>query len=253
MAYHPGRSAGICPIEGVYVYTEPLTRTNQDATVELIPCESSGGCSTANCSTALIGTVVDTFTEEEFFLRNGLVVGAVCAEGTTGFLCAECADDYVKVDSQCVPCTGFSWPVFLSSITMSFGAALFLLHISTKSQSCTDGDLRNIWHKFDTEKRGYLEPIAVLNAMRMTGKHYTDEVFAKFLKKQFGLVDQDRGTVSIEDFMQVVTAMRPSGNVGTLIFFLQTLGLIVKNAAEVFRPPTGALDLNAEEATQSCM
>ena len=270
----------------MYVFTSVSNRT---ASPELIPCEFTGSCSTANCSTTAIqaGSVADTFIEDAFFLENGQVAGAVCAEGTTGFLCAECADDYVKINGQCVVCTGFDVLVILLSLAMSFFTALFLLHSSTGLAHFSDDDIRNIWHKFDTEQKGYLVSDQVFNVLRMTGKHMTQEVFATYMIDHFGLNiksesktaedggsaaetvveggDGDAeskgdkrgfifksGTVTMEDFVSAFAAHRPSRNLGTLIFFIQTLGLIVKDSSAVLEFAS-ALDLNAEESSASCM
>ena len=221
-----------------------------------------------------------------FFLENGQVAGAVCAEGTTGFLCAECAEDYVKVSGQCVACTGFDVPVFLMSLAMAFCTALFLLHSSTGASALSNDDIRHIWYKFDIENRGYLYPDQVFNVLRMTGKHMTDKVFAEYMLKQFGVKleletaeggggDVEEGTsfgllrmdsrrrknkvhylqsdaVAMKDFLAVYAAQRPSKNIGLLIFFFQTLGLIAKDTSQIF-DAASALDLNAEKTTESCM
>jgi hypothetical protein len=101
-----------------------------------------------------------------------------------------------------------------------------------------------LWNKVDIKETGRLDTASVGEVLKQLGDTPSERQLAKIVA-EIG-VDAD-GVVLAADFVREQSARSPTQSIATAIFFVQSLGLILKDAE--FFGILGALNLDLEAAT----
>ena len=228
----PGIDAFLLPLNGVWIH---ITDTGL---VELVPCQRAHEAERPGACEPL--PLHDTANDDR-------PAAAKCGAGYEGFLCGRCTTGFEKIDGECLPCPQFDWLALVQSLVMNVGIALFLVHKSAKPVISAP-EIRLIWNKVDLTETGQLDVPSVGKVLA----HLGVTVSTKQLKKEaevYGV--DDSGFVQIEDFVNVESTKRPTQTLNTVVFFVQSLGLILKDAQ--FFGLLDTINLDVEAATGQCI
>ena len=213
---------------------------------QLLDCETTAACS--QHESAELCT--------DWLAGRELKAGAnKCSAGTTGFMCLQCNGNASKVGGKCFDCPGVDWQTMLLSLLTNLGTALFLLHKSTIATVSKD-EIRHLWHKVDlktTDKpdgEGKLDREGVGAVLKLLGKDLTETQLNRRLTESLNAVAPDF-VVPRKAFVEFHSYESPTAAVGTAVFFVQTFGLLAKDAS--FFGLGSLLNLDAEEASGRCL
>ena len=229
----PGKSAGFCPIRGLWVRYNTMQTVHNVSAPELLACESDDACvSVEDCSG---------------WLENH---GAnLCGEGTEGFLCRQCAEGYTKVGGQCFECNGYNFPTLFVALLLNLATALFLLHKSTRV-TVSGSEIKFLWNKVDIKNKGVLNQQHVDKVFQLLGQHLSGEQLRRSLQRNLD-AKPPHYFVSKESFVRYAASTAPTAAMGTAIFFVQTFILLAKGV-DMFG--LGAVfNFYIEETTGQCL
>jgi Ca2+-binding EF-hand superfamily protein len=238
---------GLCPMAGIW-----LQPVGPNIPPQLIACETDEAC---------VATLPQ-YNESELTCPDWLKLepvvegggSAVCSLGYTGFLCATCDVGFNKVASSCVPCEGFDWGMLALAVLMDLLTALYLLHKSTTA-TVSASELQQIFYKVDVNRVGSLDKKGVEKALVMTGVHMNENRLTEYMA-DYG-TDEDgpggaaRRVIDVLTFVQLRSQSAPTAALGVAIFFLQTFGLLAKDAS--YFGAADFLNLDAESAAGKCL
>ena len=230
----PGRAAGICPMQGMWVHFGR-------AAPQLLECETTAACAQHDSVELCTGWLA-----EQRELKSG---ANKCSAGTTGFMCLQCTGNASKVGGKCFDCPGVDWTTMLLSLLTNLCTALFLLHKSTNATVSKD-EIEEIWLKVDLENTGELDGQKVGAVLRLLGKDLSEAQLNKTLTKSLNAV-APRFAVPRKTFVEFQSYESPTAAVGTAVFFVQTFALLAKDAS--FFGMGSLLNLDAEEASGRCL
>lgn len=233
----PGK-AGFCPQKAVYF--------TYDGGVKMLSCESR-----TSCSDTVPGMYNNSCTD--WLDAVGVQQNAVCGEGRTGFLCAECLDDYTKVDLNCVPCKKTDPSTAAAAVLTVLFIALALLGKSARETLSMD-DAERIWNKVDVDRDQKLSYDDFQVVLEMTGVYYDKDQLEEKFTSDFGCRSKAH-MVKYEDFKRVYLRDAPSAVMANTIFFVQTFTLFSKGASKSVRLSIfgDVLNMDSEKLTGSCV
>eukprot|EP01045_Picozoa_sp_COSAG04_P005005 COSAG04_NODE_226_length_19492_cov_9.475790_2_plen_1389_part_00 len=245
----PGSSPAhtrICPLEKLWIEVEEPSASGdqrQSTQVTLLTCPACQAGPCVNASTmaqqlntsAMAGTAIDELNSSQYW---SLQTKGLCKEHHTGFLCAECEENYKAIDGECALCDETDWEWVA---TEGIGAALIGLWLlrSTWQTVCKTADANSAFDVVDLEKNGFLSQREIqMLLVRMgnpiaAGRSFEATV-AEMKGKQLGWCgasDQEkaklkRASISRNEFHDWCAKNQDRGTVGMVIFFVQTFSLV---------------------------
>ena len=206
-------------------------------------------------------------------------------------MCATCVDGFSKVAGRCFECPGFDWKTLAIIVLVNFLSALFLLHKSTSATISKPELEKiwhkvDLYHAnelgpngvqkvltlmgaslpenklIETLKKEYNAHVRAETAIASTSHTAQEELPVQNLsddEDNEGKPTDDKKTyvtdqglvVSKDSFINVRSKHSPSAAMGTAIFFVQTFGLLAKDAS--FFGMGEIFNLDVEEAAGRCL